>query len=195
MDKLKNYIIISLVFLILTGFCGLFVYLYIKERNKPANQIVSTVTVTKIDTLKYTDTLMYPIPVQVLKPIYDTIIDTVFVIQDYYRGKIYEYNYKDSNLCIKSNIIIHKNQLISLFNEYEIYRKTTTITNTIEVVKPPKLAFAIGTDVGAIIDSSRIKPLFFITASLQRQNSIYEFGYDPINRAVKIGYKYTLIYK
>ena len=134
MDKIKNYIIISLIFLILTGFCGLFVYLYIKERNKPPYEVISTVTVTKIDTLKYTDTLMYPVPVHVLQPVYDTIIDTVFVIQDYYSGKIYEYNYKDSNLCIKSNIIIHKNKLISLFNEYEIYRKTITTTNTIEVI-------------------------------------------------------------
>lgn len=195
MDKIKNYIIISLILLILTGFCGLFVYLYIKERNKPPYEVISTVTVTKIDTLKYTDTLMYPVPVQVLKPVYDTIIDTIFVVQDYYTGKIYEYNYKDSNLCIKSNIIIHKNKLISLFNEYEIYRKTITTTNTIEVVKPPKFTLSVGADVGALIDSLRFRALFFITASLQRQNSIYEFGYDPFNKAVKIGYKYTLIYK
>lgn len=195
MDKLKNYIIISLIFLILTGFCGLFVYLYIKERNKPPYEVISTVTVTRIDTLKYSDTIMYPVPVQVLKPVYDTIIDTIFVVQDYYTGKIYDYDFKDTNITFHAGIIIHKNSLVSFIPEYEIYRKTITTTNTIEVVKPPKLALAIGADVGGLIDSSRFRALFFITASLQRQNSIYEFGYDPFNRAVKIGYKYTLIYK
>lgn len=195
MDKIKNYIIISLVILILTGFCCLFVYLYIKERNKPPYTVISTVTVTRIDTLKYSDTIMYPVPVQVLKPVYDTIIDTIFVVHDYYTGKIYDYDFKDTNITFHAGIIIHKNSLVSFIPEYEIYRKTTTTTNTIEVVKPPKFALSVGADVGGLIDSSRIKPLFFITASLQRQNSIYEFGYDPINRAVKIGYKYTLIYK
>ena len=195
MDKIKNYIIISLIFLILTGFCGLFVYLYIKERNKPPYTVISTITDVRIDTLKYSDTIMYPVPVQVLKPVYDSIIDTIFVVQDYYTGKIYDYDFKDTNITFKAGIMLHKNSIVSLIPEYEIYRKTTTITNTIEVVRPPKFALSVGGDVGALIDSSRIKPLFFITASLQRQNSIYEFGYDPFNRAVKIGYKYTLIYK
>ena len=136
MDKIKNYIIISLIILILTGFCGLFVYLYIKERNKPANTITSTVTVTRIDTLKYSDTIMYPVPVQVLKPVYDSIIDTVFVINDYYTGKIFEYGFKDTNITFKAGIMLHKNSIVSLIPEYEIYRKTTTITNTITQPEP-----------------------------------------------------------
>jgi len=167
----------------------------ISMRNKPLNTIISTVTVTHIDTLKYSDTIMYPVPVQVLQPVYDSIIDTVFVINDYYTGKIFEYGFKDTNITFKAGIMLHKNSIVSLIPEYEIYRKTTTITNTIEVVRPPKFALAIGADVGGLIDSSRFRALFFITASLQRQNSIYEFGYDPFNRAVKIGYKYMIIYK
>ena len=194
MDKIKNYIIITLVLLCLTGLCTLFVYLYIKERNKPPYEVISTVTEIRIDTLKYTDTLMYPVPIEVLKPVYDTIIDTLKVVEDYYSGKIYEYNYKDTNLSIKSNIIIHKNTLVSLFQEYEIYRKTITTTNTIQVIKPPKFALSIGADVGAIMDSSRLRALFFISASIQNGFNQYEVGYDPFNRAVKVGYKYTIIY-
>jgi len=86
MDKIKNYIIISLILLSLTCLCTLFVYLYIKERNKPPYTVISTVTVTRIDTLKYSDTIWYPKPIEVLKPVYDSIIDTVFVINDYYNN-------------------------------------------------------------------------------------------------------------
>lgn len=195
MDKIKNYIIISLILLGLTGLCTLFVYLYIKERNKPPYEVISTVTVTRIDTLKYSDTIMYPVPVQVLKPVFDSIVDTVFVVTDYYTGKIYEYNYKDTNFSIHAGIMIHKNSLVSFIPEYEIYRKTITTTNNIEVVKPPKFALSIGGDVGALIDSSRLKPLFFITASIQTGFNQYNVGYDPFNRAVKVGYKYTIIHK
>lgn len=195
MDKIKNYIIITLILLVLAVLCTLFGYLYFKERNKPPYTVISTVTETRIDTLKYTDTLLYPQPIEVLKPVFDSIVDTVFVVTDYYTGKIYEYNYKDTNLSIKSNIIIHKNTLVSLFQDYEIYRKTITTTNTIEVVKPPKFALSVGGDVGALIDSSRLKALFFITASIQNGFNHYEVGYDPFNRALKVGYKYTIIYK
>lgn len=195
MDKIKNYIIISLILLGLTGLCTLFACLYIKERNKPPYTVISTVTEIRIDTLKYSDTIMYPVPVQVLQPVFDSIVDTVFVVTDYYTGKIYDYDFKDTNITFHAGIIIHKNSLVSFIPEYEIYRKTTVTTNTIEVVKPPKFALSVGGDVGALIDSSRLKPLFFITASIQNKNNIYEFGYDPFNNAVKVGYKYTIIYK
>lgn len=194
MDKIKNYIIISLILLVLTGLCTLFVYLYIKERNKPPYTVISTVTEIKYDTIRKTDSLWFPDPIYIEKPVYPTVIDTPATIDDYYSGKIYEYNYKDTNLSIKSNIIIHKNTLVSLFQDYEIYRKTITTTNTIEVVKPPKFALSIGGDVGALIDSSRLKPLFFITASIQSEFNQCNVGYDPFNKALKIGYKYTIIY-
>ena len=98
MDKVKNIIIISLIILILLGLCTLFGVLYYKQLNKPPQTIISTTTEIKIDTIKYSDTLMYPVPVEVIKPVYDIIIDTQFVIQDYYTGKIYEYNFKDTNI-------------------------------------------------------------------------------------------------
>ena len=195
MDKIKNYIIISLILLVLAGLCTIFIYEYIKLKNKPPYEVISTVTEIEYDTIRKTDTLMYPVPIEVIKPVYDTIIDTLRVVEDYYSGKIYEYNYKDTNLSIKSNIIIHKNTLVSLFQEYEIYRKTITTTNTIQVVKPPKFALSVGADVGAIIDSARLRALFFISASIQNGFNQYEVGYDPFNRAVKVGYKYTIIYK
>ena len=195
MDKIKNYIIITLIFLILAALCSLFGYLYIKEKNKPLQTIISTKTEVRIDTIKLNDTLMYPVPVQVLQPVYDSIIDTVFVVQDYYTGKIYEYNYKDTNFSIHAGIMIHKNTLVSFIPEYEIYRKTITVTNNIEVVKPPKFALAVGGDVGALFDTEKTKLLFFISASIQNERNQYNIGYDPFNRAFKVGYKYMIIYK
>jgi hypothetical protein len=195
MNKIKNYIIISLILLGLTGLCTLFVYLYIKERNKPPYTVISTVTEIRIDTLKHIDSLYIPKVVYVEKPVYPLNIDTPATIEDYFTGKIYEYNYKDTNFSIHAGIMIHKNSLVSFIPEYEIYRKTITTTNTIEVVKPPKFALSIGGDVGVLIDSLRIKPLFFITASIQSGFNQYNVGYDPFNKAVKVGYKYTIIYK
>ena len=194
MDKVKNIIIISLIFLILTGLCVFFGYKYIELRNKPPQTIISTITEIKIDTLKYSDTLMYPVPVEVIKPVLDSIIDTVYVFNDYYTGKIYEYNFKDTNIKFHSGIMIHKNSLVSFIPEYEIYRKTTTITNNFEVIRPPKFSLSIGADIGAMLDSTKVKPLFFISASIQQNKSIYEAAYDPFNKAFKIGYKYTIIH-
>ena len=189
MDKIKNYIIISLIFLILTGFCGLFVYLYIKEKNKPANTIISTVTVTRIDTLKYSDTIMYPVPVQVLHPVYDSIIDTVFVINDYYTGKIFEYGFKDTNITFKAGIMLHKNTIVSLIPEYEIYRKTTTITNTIIQPAPELMAL-----VGGGIDYNNGLGLQ-VTAGIYYKKNIISVYYDPILKGYGIVYKRAIIIK
>jgi hypothetical protein len=190
MDKLKNYIIFSLVILILLGLCTLFGYLYYNEKNKTANQIISTITEVQIDTIQFTDSLFYPVPVIIEKPIYDSIIDTVYVINDYYTGKIYEYNFKDSNLSIKSNIIIHKNQLVSLFNEYEIYRKTTTITNTITQPEPEFMAL-----IGAGFDVYNYKLGLNLTAGVYYKKNIVSIYYDPLLKSFGIVYKRAIIIK
>lgn len=190
MDKIKNYIIILLVFLILTGLCAFLGYKYIQLRNKPPQTIISTVTVTRIDTLKYTDTLMYPQPIEVIKPIYDSIIDTVFVINDYYSGKIYEYNFKDTNISIKSNIVIHKNQLISLFNDYEIYRKTTTINNTVTIPPPELMAL-----IGAGFNVYNYKLGLNISTGVYYKKNIVSIYYDPLLKSFGICYKRAIIIK
>ena len=194
MDKIKNILItIAIILLLLAAmfFCGYFV----KSCEKKPQPSIIRDTTTTIDTLRYKDTVFYPKPVEVLKPIYDSIIDTVFVINDYFTGKIFEYGFKDTNITFKAGIMLHKNSIVSLIPEYEIYRKTTTITNNIEIIKPPKFALSVGADIGAILDSTKVKPLLFITASIQQNKSIYEAGYDPFNKAAKVGFKYTIIYK
>ena len=136
MTKLKNIlfkIAFILLFIAVTFFSG---YLVKSCEKKPQPSIISD-TIVNIDTLRYKDTVFYPKPVEVIKPVFDSIIDTVYVINDYYTGKIYEYNFKDTNLTFKAGIMLHKNSLVYLIPEYEIYRKTTTITNNIEVVRPP----------------------------------------------------------
>ena len=190
MTKLKNYIIISLIILILLGLCTLFGVLYYKQLNKPPQTIISTITEIKIDTLKYLDTLMYPKPVEVIKPVFDSIIDTVYVFNDYYTGKIYEYNFKDTNIKFHAGIMIHKNSLVSFIPEYEIYRKTTTITNNIEVVKPPKYIFMLG---GGIDYYDKLG--LNISASLYFNKNDVGIFYDPILKAFGITYKRAIIIK
>ena len=190
MDKLKNYIILSLIIFILLGVCGLFGYLYYKEKNKPANTIISTKVEYKYDTLRHTDSLWFPDPVEVIKPIFDTIIDTQYVFNDYYTGKIYEYKYKDTNLSITSGIMIHKNTLVSLVTDYEIYRKTTTITNNVLTTEPPKYMVFVGGGID-----------YFNNVGLHVSGSFYfnknDIGifYDPFLKAGGITYKRSIIIK
>ena len=190
MDKLKNYIIISLIFFILTGLCTFLAYKYIELKNKPANQIISTVTEVQIDTIHYTDSLFYPVPVIVEKPIFDSIIDTVYVINDYYTGKIYEYNYKDTNIKFHAGIMIHKNSLVSFIPEYEIYRKTTTITNNVLINEPPKFMLL----VGGGIDYYNMIGLNLSASIYFNKNDIGIF-YDPFLKGFGVTYKRVLIYK
>jgi len=191
MDTIKNYIIISLVILILLGLCTFLGYKYIELKNKPANQIISTITEVHIDTLRYTDSLWYPVPVIIEKPVFDSIIDTVFVINDYYTGKIYEYNFKDTNIKFHAGIMIHKNALVSFIPEYEIYRKTTTITNNFEVVKPPKFMLFGG---GGIDYCNNQLGLNFAVSVYFDKNDVGIF-YDPILKSFGLSYKRAIIYK
>ena len=189
MDKIKNYIIFSLIILILLGVCTLFGYLYYKEKNKPSNTIISTQTVTQIDTIRYKDTIYNLKPVEVIKPIYDSIIDTVFVINDYYTGKIFEYGFKDTNICFKAGIMLHKNTIVSLIPEYEIYRKTTTITNTIIQPAPELMAL-----VGGGIDYNNGLGLQ-LTAGIYYKKNIISVYYNPILNGYGIVYKRAIMIK
>ena len=189
MNNMKNILITIAIILILLAAAFISGYFVKSCEKKPQPSIIRDTTTT-IDTLRYKDTVFYPKPIFVEKPIYDSIIDTVFVIQDYYSGKIYEYNFKDSNLCIKSNIIIHKNQLVSLFNEYEIYRKTTTITNTITQPTPELMAL-----IGAGFDAYNYKLGLNISAGVYYKKNIVSIYYDPLLKSFGIVYKRAIIIK
>ena len=189
MNTIKNILITIAIILILLAamfFCGYFVK-SCEKKPQPSNK---TTVVDHFDTIHHFDSVYYPKPIFVEKPIYDSIIDTVFVIQDYYSGKIYEYNFKDSNLSIKSNIIIHKNQLVSLFNEYEIYRKTTTITNTITQPTPELMAL-----IGAGFDVYNYKLGLNISAGVYYKKNIVSIYYDPLLKSFGIAYKRAIIIK
>ena len=189
MDKIRDTLITIAFILILLAAAFTSGY-FVKSCQKQPEASIIRDTTTTIDTISFKDTIYYPKPIEILKPVYDSIIDTVFVIQDYYSGKIYEYNYKDSNLCIKSNIIIHKNQLVSLFNEYEIYRKTTTITNTITQPSPELMAL-----IGGGIDVYNYKLGLQVTAGVYYKKNIVSIYYDPVLKSYGVVYKRAIIIK
>ena len=190
MNKLKNIIIISLIILILSGLCTLLATLYVKERNKPPKIIKSTTVEYKYDTLHHTDSLWFPDPIYIEKPVYPQNIDTSKTIQDYYTGKIYEYNFKDTNIKFHAGIMIHKNSLVSFIPEYEIYRKTTTITNNIVTNEPPKYIFSVG---GGIDYYNKLG--LNISASLYFNKNDVGVFYDPILKGFGITYKRAIIIK
>ena len=190
MDKIKNYIIISLIFFILIGLCAFLGYKYIELRNKPPKIIKSTTVECKYDTLRHTDSLWFPDPIYIEKPVYPQNIDTYATIQDYYTGKIYEYNFKDTNIKFHAGIMIHKNSLVSFIPEYEIYRKTTTITNNVLINEPPKFMLL----VGGGIDYFNMIGLNLSASIYFNKNDIGIF-YDPFLKGFGVTYKRVLIYK
>jgi len=189
MDKIKNILITIAIILLLLAAAFISGY-FVKSCEKKPQQSIIRDTTTTIDTIYNTDSLYFPDPIYIEKPVIPQNIDTSATIQDYYSGKIYEYNFKDSNLCIKSNIIIHKNQLVSLFNEYEIYRKTTTITNTITQPAPELMAL-----IGAGFDVYNYKLGLNISAGVYYKKNIVSIYYDPLLKSFGIVYKRAIIIK
>lgn len=190
MNNLKNILITIAIILILLAAAFISGYFVKSCEKKPQPSIIRDTTTT-IDTIRYKDTVFYPKPVEVLKPIYDSIIDTVFVINDYFTGKIFEYGFKDTNITFKAGIMLHKNTIVSLIPEYEIYRKTTTITNNIVTNEPPKFMLFAG---GGIDYCNNQLGLNFSVSVYFDKNDVGIF-YDPILKAFGISYKRALIYK
>ena len=189
MNNLKNILITIAIILILLAAAFISGY-FVKSCEKQPQPSIIRDTTTTIDTIRYKDTVFYPKPVEVLKPIYDSIIDTVYVINDYYTGKIYEYNFKDTNIKFHAGIMIHKNALVSFIPEYEIYRKTTTITNTITQPEPELMAL-----IGAGFDVYNYKLGLNLTAGVYYKKNIVSIYYDPLLKSFGIVYKRAIIIK
>lgn len=189
MNKLKNILITIAIILILLAAAFISGYFVKSCEKKPQPSIIRDTTTT-IDTIRYKDTVFYPKPIEVLKPIYDSIIDTVFVINDYFTGKIFEYGFKDTNITFKAGIMLHKNTIVSLIPEYEIYRKTTTITNTITQPAPELMAL-----IGAGFDVYNYKLGLNLTAGVYYKKNIVSIYYDPLLKSFGIVYKRAIIIK
>ena len=189
MNNIKNILITIAIILILLAAAFISGY-FVKSCEKQPQPSIIRDTTTTIDTIRYKDTVFYPKPVEVLKPIYDSIIDTVFVINDYFTGKIFEYGFKDTNIKFHAGIMIHKNALVSFIPEYEIYRKTTTITNTITKPAPELMAL-----IGAGFDVYNYKLGLNLTAGVYYKKNIISIYYDPLLKSFGIVYKRAIIIK
>jgi len=189
MDKLKNILLTIAIILILLAAAFTSGY-FVKSCQKQPEASIIRDTTTTIDTISFKDTIYYPKPIEILKPVYDSIIDTVFVIQDYFTGKIFEYGFKDTNITFKAGIMLHKNSIVSLIPEYEIYRKTTTITNTITQPAPELMAL-----VGGGIDVYNYKLGLQVTAGVYYKKNIISIYYDPLLKSYGVVYKRAIIIK
>lgn len=189
MNNIKNILITIAIIFILLAAAFISGYFVKSCEKKPQPSIIRDTTTT-IDTIRYKDTVFYPKPVEVLKPIYDSIIDTVFVINDYFTGKIFEYGFKDTNITFKAGIMLHKNTIVSLIPEYEIYRKTTTITNTITQPAPELMAL-----IGSGFDVYNYKIGLNISAGVYYKKNIVSIYYDPLLKSFGIVYKRAIIIK
>ena len=75
-----------------------------------------------------------PILIDTTKPVVPIIAsgDTVYIVLDYFTGKTYVYNYKDSVLDFTANIYINKNKVFTIDPKYKYKEKIITVTNNIE---------------------------------------------------------------
>ena len=147
-------------------------------------------TVTRTDTLHISDTVLFPVPYNVIRP--DTIpapIDTDAVITDYFSRKSYAIRYEDTAIKAVTDVTVNGNAVEAVGLDYELLPKHTTITET--VFKEQKFALALGGGITYSIPDR--KPGFELTIGVNIRRSQFQAGYDFANKSPRIGWQYQII--
>jgi len=189
MNKFKYifYIIIIIgAFLLGTQTCN----------NTPKNDlkpITDTLIIHKVDTIRDTTTVFKfktkEIPVYIeIGPTFTDIPCKVAL-----KKRFYADTYKDSNLVVNINDTIigyltHREVNYKLYVPLKIYDSTTT-TITKEVPKLVKPKFQLRAGIVANTNSANLE------LDMQINKITYIGGYDPFNKRVSVGLKYTLFTK
>ena len=152
--------------------------------------IVRVSTVTRTDTLHVSDTVLFPVPYNVIRP--DTIpapIDTDAVITDYFSRKSYAIRYEDTAIKAVTDVTVSGNAVETVGLDYELLHKHTTITET--VFKEQKFALTLGGGITYSIPDR--KPGFELTIGVNIRRSQFHAGYDFVNKSPRIGWQYQII--
>ncbi len=190
MNKFK-YIFYSIVIIgcFLLGYqCG-------NSKNTPKNDLEAirdTISIHTVDTLIDTLTVFKTKEKRVFVPEYEFIVipPDSFTLAEFYKKRHYKDSYRDSNIQVQIEdtilgYLLHRKVNYRLFVPLRIY-DSTKVQITTSYPKLPKYQFSIGIDA--------TPKNIFIGADLNINRTIYSIGYDPINKAPKIGLKYTLWY-
>ena len=199
--SLKNKIILWLGGICIALLAILILTMVFKKKVKPVvpvvlpNQSTSYLASQHIDTVyvehyvdpkpstpQLVDTVKIPVPV--LLP-----GDTVYVVSDYYTGKNYLYQYKDSVINWESTIFITQNKVFTINPKYSYKEKIITVTN--DIVSIPKWSLAVGGGVSY----NQIEADLFIEALFTHNRNMFGGYYGILRKEVGVSYKYIILYK
>ena len=162
--------------------------------HKETTTTVNNITVSRIDTLKVSDTVYFPKPYKTVELRIDTLyIDTATTIRDYYTDKYYLFAYQDSVLQANADVKISKNAIELAKFEYEIYRPTLHTTTVISEKSMQRFSLSLGVGINYNFFGKRAG-IEVLTSFWIKRNEIL-FGYDFINQTPHLGWQYQIIRK
>lgn len=136
-------------------------------------------TELKIDTLtnviKEKETIIKE--VEVSKP---AKIDTLKIIKDFFKKRIYTHKYQDSNLEATIIDTVAFNKLIGQSMKYTVYRPTITKTETITITKKPVINTALY--FNTIYSKNNIK----FGATITHKKYIFGAALNPFNKTYQL---------
>ena len=197
----KNKIILGLGLTCAVLFTALVLALVFKPKVKPivpvtiTNPNISYLAGQHIDTVYIPHTVdpkpSTPVLVDTTKPIVPTILpgDTVYVVLDYFTGKTYLYQYKDSIFDFKANIYIFGNKVYSVDPKYSYKEKIVTITN--DIVSIPDWSIA----VGGGLSYGQLEAEINVALGINRRRHSFDLYYGILRKEVGVTYKYIILYK
>ena len=170
---MKNLIyILSLIVLVLF-------LLNINQCKNPTIDVIHTSdTVYQIDTIEQLDTLYKPITRIINTVVYDTIIDTVFIIKDYYTMKVVEDTIVDTaGVFVRVTDTLYKNDIYSRSVYYNIIDTSSVTTNTTTIIKNDNhLSVGIGYNYNP-----------YPVVAYKYNNFTYMLGYDMFEKNINFG--------
>lgn len=153
----------------------------VKEHN---NYITNTV----YDTITYHDTVYKPIVRYKYIVKRDSVIDTVFVIKDYFTKYFYsDVILNDSNGFIRVMDTLYQNRIISRKTSMKLTPTTIYVTKKINAELHNH--FYIGGGVGGSLNSFGIDGCIMF---INKKNRAYELSYDIINKEVRVGVMFKI---
>lgn len=147
---------------------------------------VETVVVT--DTIRGTDSVLFPVPYRIIETITDTIyIDTAKVINDYFAEKSYELTFKDTALTARADITVKRNAVELAKFDYELLQHNTI--TTIERMKEHTFHLAFGGGLSYSIQNRKVGVELQAAIGIRRHT--ITAGFDFVNLTPRVGWQYT----
>ncbi len=146
----------------------------------------------RVDTITLVDTCYIPKISYRVK--IDTIIDTVFILQEYFTKNYYTDTILNSSKgFISIADIVYQNKIISRTPTIKLYPETIIQTKTVSVITPARVKVFVGFGINA---QAGFNPgLSGNFALLTKKDHLYSIYFDPINKQVGMNIYFKLKFR